>query len=298
MSIFVDENTKVVYQGLTGSQGRYYGLLNRDYGTQVVAGTSPKKAGTDVDGIPVFATIKDAVAETGANASCIFIPAPGVRSAVMEAAEGGIEFIVCITEGVPAQDEAWFYNKLQRDFPSVQLLGPNCPGIISPGKCNIGITAGHIAKPAVHGEKNVGIVSRSGTLTYQALYELQQQGIGVTTCVGIGGDPVPGTTFIDCLRAFEADPETHAIMMIGEIGGSAEEEAADFIKSSVSKPVSSYIAGVTAPAGKKMGHAGAIVSGNTGTAKAKMEALEAAGVKVGLNPTEAGELMVEIIKGL
>ena len=231
MSIFVDENTKVVYQGLTGSQGRYYGLLNRDYGTQVVAGTSPKKAGTDVDGIPVFATIKDAVAETGANASCIFIPAPGVRAAVMEAAEGGIEFIVCITEGVPAQDEAWFYNKLQRDFPSVQLLGPNCPGIISPGKCNIGITAGHIAKPAVAGEKNVGIVSRSGTLTYQALYELQQQGIGVTTCVGIGGDPVPGTTFIDCLKAFEADPETHAIMMIGEIGGSAEEEAADFIKS-------------------------------------------------------------------
>jgi len=298
MSIFVDENTKVVYQGLTGSQGRYYGLLNRDYGTQVVAGTSPKKAGTDVDGIPVFATIKDAVAETGANASCIFIPAPGVRAAVMEAAEGGIEFIVCITEGVPAQDEAWFYNKLQRDFPSVQLLGPNCPGIISPGKANIGITAGHIAKPAVAGEKNVGIVSRSGTLTYQALYELQQQGIGVTTCVGIGGDPVPGTTFIDCLKAFEADPETHAIMMIGEIGGSAEEEAADFIKSSVSKPVSSYIAGVTAPAGKKMGHAGAIVSGNTGTAKAKMEALEAAGVKVGLNPTEAGELMVEIIKGL
>ncbi|HQF96054.1 MAG TPA: succinate--CoA ligase subunit alpha, partial [Microthrixaceae bacterium] len=292
------ENTKVVYQGLTGSQGRYYGLLNRDYGTQVVAGTSPKKAGTDVDGIPVFATIKDAVAETGANASCIFIPAPGVRAAVMEAAEGGIEFIVCITEGVPAQDEAWFYNKLQRDFPSVQLLGPNCPGIISPGKCNIGITAGHIAKPAVAGEKNVGIVSRSSTLTYQALYELQQQGIGVTTCVGIGGDPVPGTTFIDCLKAFEADPETHAIMMIGEIGGSAEEEAADFIKSSVSKPVSSYIAGVTAPAGKKMGHAGAIVSGNTGTAKAKMEALEAAGVKVGLNPTEAGELMVEIIKSL
>jgi succinyl-CoA synthetase alpha subunit len=298
MSIFVDENTKVVYQGLTGSQGRYYGLLNRDYGTQVVAGTSPKKAGTDVDGIPVFATIKDAVAETGANASCIFIPAPGVRAAVMEAAEGGIEFIVCITEGVPAQDEAWFYNKLKRDFPGVQLLGPNCPGIISPGKCNIGITAGHIAKAAVPGEKNVGIVSRSGTLTYQALYELQQQGIGVTTCVGIGGDPVPGTTFIDCLKAFEADPETHAIMMIGEIGGSAEEEAADYIKSSVSKPVSSYIAGVTAPAGKKMGHAGAIVSGNTGTAKAKMEALEAAGVKVGLNPTEAGELMVEIVKGL
>ena len=298
MSIFIDETTKVVYQGLTGSQGRYYGLLNRDYGTQVVAGTSPKKAGTDVDGIPIFATVGDAVAATGATASCIFIPAPGVKGAVMEAAEAGIEFIVVITEGVPAHDEAWFFNKLKRDFPGVQLLGPNCPGIISPGKANIGITAGHIAKPAVPGEKNVGIVSRSGTLTYQALYELQQQGIGVTTCVGIGGDPVPGTTFIDCLSAFEADPETHAVMMIGEIGGSAEEEAAEFIKSSVSKPVSSYIAGVTAPAGKKMGHAGAIVSGNAGTAQGKMDALRAAGVKVGLNPTEAGELMVEIIQGL
>ncbi|MCO5314148.1 MAG: succinate--CoA ligase subunit alpha [Microthrixaceae bacterium] len=298
MSIFIDENTKVVYQGLTGSQGRYYGLLNRDYGTQVVAGTSPSKAGTDVDGIPIFATVAEAVEATGATASCIFIPAPGVKNAVIEAAEAGIKFIVVITEGVPAHDEAWFYNKLQRDFPDVQLLGPNCPGIISPGKANIGITAGHIAKPAVAGEKNVGIVSRSGTLTYQALYELQQQGIGVTTCVGIGGDPVPGTTFIDCLKAFEADPETHAIMMIGEIGGSAEEEAAEFIKTSVTKPVSSYIAGVTAPAGKKMGHAGAIVSGNAGTAQGKMDALRAAGVKVGLNPTEAGELMVEIIKGL
>ena len=298
MSIFVDENTKVVYQGLTGSQGRYYGLLNRDYGTRVVAGTNPKKAGTDVDGIPIFASVADAVAATGANASCIFIPAAGVKDAVMEAAEGGVSFIACITEGVPAQDEAWFFNKLRRDFPDVQLLGPNCPGIISPGKCNIGITAGHIAKPATPGEKNVGIVSRSGTLTYQALYELQQQGIGVTTCVGIGGDPVPGTSFIDCLRAFEADPETHAVMMIGEIGGSAEEEAAEFIKAEMSKPVSSYIAGVTAPAGKKMGHAGAIVSGGKGTAQAKMDALADAGVRVGLNPTEAGELMVEIIRGL
>jgi len=298
MSIFVDENTKVVYQGLTGSQGRYYGLLNRAYGTQVVAGTNPKKAGTDVEGIPIFASVAEAVTEAGANASCIFIPAPGVRSAVMEAAEGGIEFIVCITEGVPAQDEAWFFNKLQRDFPSVQLLGPNCPGIISPGKCNIGITAGHIAKAAVPGAKNVGIVSRSGTLTYQALYELQQQDIGVTTCVGIGGDPVPGTSFIDCLRAFEADPETSAVMMIGEIGGTAEEEAADFIANEMTKPVAAYIAGQTAPAGKKMGHAGAIVSGGKGTAAAKMEALSAAGVRVGANPTEAGSLMVEIIAGL
>ncbi len=290
MSIFVDENTKVIYQGLTGSQGRFYGLRNRDYGTNVVGGTNPKKAGTDVDGIPVFASVADAVSETGANASCIFIPAPGVRDAVMEAAEGGIEFIVCITEGVPAHDEAWFFNKLKRDFPNVRLLGPNCPGIISPGKCNIGITAGEIAKPG----GPVGIVSRSGTLTYQALYELKLQDIGVTTCVGIGGDPVPGTSFIDCLEAFEADPDTKAVMMIGEIGGSAEEEAADFIKNKMSKPVVSYVAGVTAPAGKKMGHAGAIVSGGKGTAAAKMEALEAAGVRVGKNPTEAGELMVEV----
>ena len=292
MSIFVDETTKVVYQGLTGSQGRYYGLLNRDYGTDVVAGTNPKKAGTDVDGIPVFASVADAVAETGANASCIFIPAPGVRSAVMEAAEGGVEFIVCITEGVPAQDEAWVYNKLQADFPDVRLLGPNCPGIISPGKANIGITAGHIAKEG----GPVGIVSRSGTLTYQARYELKLQDIGVTTCVGIGGDPVPGTSFIDCLRAFEADPETKAVMMIGEIGGSAEEEAAEFIQTEMSKPVVSYIAGVTAPAGKKMGHAGAIVSGGKGTAQAKMDALREAGVRVGQNPTEAGELMVDVVR--
>ncbi len=294
MSIFVDENTRVVYQGLTGSQGRYYGLLNRDYGTNVVAGTNPRKAGTDVEGIPVYATVGDAVAATGANVSCIFIPAPGVKDAVMEAAEGGIEFIVAITEGVPAHDEAWFFNKLRRDYPNVRLLGPNCPGIISPGKCNIGITAGHIAKPG----GPVGIVSRSGTLTYQALYELQQKDIGCTTCVGIGGDPVPGTSFIDCLAAFEADPETRAIMMIGEIGGSAEEEAAAFIKANVSKPVVSYVAGVTAPAGKKMGHAGAIVSGGKGTAQAKMEALRDAGVHVGANPTEAGELMAGVVAQL
>jgi succinyl-CoA synthetase alpha subunit len=294
MSIFVDETTKVVYQGLTGSQGRYYGLLNRAYGTNVVAGTNPRKAGESIEGIPIHATVADAVAATGANASCIFIPAPGVRDAVLEAAEGGVEFIACITEGVPAQDEAWFFNKLKRDFPNVRLLGPNCPGIISPGKCNIGITAGHIAKPG----GPVGIVSRSGTLTYQALYELQQKDIGVTTCVGIGGDPVPGTSFIDCLRAFQADPDTRAVMMIGEIGGSAEEEAAQFIKDEMDKPVSAYIAGVTAPPGKKMGHAGAIVSGGKGTAAAKMEALRDAGALVGANPTEAGELMAEIVSKL
>jgi succinyl-CoA synthetase alpha subunit len=298
MAIFVDETTKVVYQGLTGSQGRFYGLLNRDYGTQVVAGTNPKKAGTDVDGIPVYANVAEAVEATGATASCIFIPAPGVKDAVMEAAEGGITFIVAITEGVPAHDEAWFFNKLKRDFPDVQLLGPNCPGIISPGKANIGITAGHIAKAPVEGRPNVGIVSRSGTLTYQALYELKLNGIGVTTCVGIGGDPVPGTTFIDCLEAFEADPDTKAVMMFGEIGGSAEEEAAAFIADKMSKPVVSYIAGVTAPPGKKMGHAGAIVSGGKGTAAAKMAALEAAGVRVGQNPTEASQLMVEVVNSL
>jgi succinyl-CoA synthetase alpha subunit len=294
MSIFVDENTKVLYQGLTGSQGRFYGLRNRDYGTQVVAGTNPKKAGTDVDGIPIFASVAEAKEATGATASCVFIPAPGVKSAVLEAAEAGLELVVVITEGVPAQDEAWFFNKVKRDFPGTRILGPNCPGLISPGKANIGITAGEIAKPG----GPVGIVSRSGTLTYQALYELKLQDIGVTTCVGIGGDPVPGTSFIDCLEAFEADPDTKAVMLIGEIGGSAEEEAAEFIKTKMTKPVSAYIAGVTAPAGKKMGHAGAIVSGGKGTAQAKMEALEAAGVKVGNNPTEAGELMVDIVKNL
>src|SRR4051812_39751030 len=294
MAIFVDQNTKVMYQGLTGSQGRFYGLRNRDYGTQVVAGTNPKKAGTDVSGIPIYASVADAKAATGASVSCVFIPAPGVKSAVLEAAEAGMDLVVVITEGVPAQDEAYFFNKVKRDFPNTRILGPNCPGIISPGKANIGITAGEIAKAG----GPVGIVSRSGTLTYQALYELKLQGIGVTTCVGIGGDPVPGTSFIDCLEAFEADPDTKAVMMIGEIGGSAEEEAAEFIKSEMTKPVSAYVAGVTAPAGKKMGHAGAIVSGGKGTAQGKMDALRAAGVHVGLNPTEAGDLMVQIVKAL
>ncbi|HEV7666864.1 MAG TPA: succinate--CoA ligase subunit alpha [Chloroflexota bacterium] len=294
MSIFVDENTRVIYQGLTGSAGRFYGLRNREYGTQVVAGTNPKRAGTDVEGIPVYATMKEAVAATSATASCIFVPAPGVEGAVMEAAEAGISFIAVITEGVPAQDEARFYNRLRRDFPHVRLLGPNCPGIITPGKCNIGITAGEIATPG----GPVGIVSRSGTLTYQALYELTQKGIGQTTCVGIGGDPVPGTTFIDCLEAFEGDPETKAIIMIGEIGGSEEEKAAAYIASHVSKPIVSYIAGATAPPGKKMGHAGAIISGSQGTAQAKMEALRAAGVQVAVNPTEAGEMMAEVVRNL
>jgi succinyl-CoA synthetase alpha subunit len=294
MSIFVDENTRVVYQGLTGSAGRFYGLRNRAYGTKVVAGTNPKRAGTDVEGIPVFGTVKEAVRETGATASCVFVPPPGVESAVMEAAEAGIGFIVVITEGVPAQDEARFYNRLRQDFPSVRLLGPNCPGIITPGQCNIGITAGEIAKPG----GPVGIVSRSGTLTYQALYELTMAGIGQTTCVGIGGDPVPGTTFIDCLSRFQADPDTKAVIMIGEIGGSEEEKAADYIKAEMDKPVVAYIAGVTAPPGKKMGHAGAIISGSSGTAQAKIDALEAAGAKVGQNPTEMAELMREVVAAL
>ena len=295
MAIFVDENTKVVYQGLTGSQGSFYGKRNAEYGTQVVAGTHPKKAGTDVDGVPIFASVAEAVKETGATASCIFIPAPGVKDAVMEAAEGGIEFIVVITEGVPAHDEAWFYNKLKRDFPNVQLLGPNCPGIISPGKANIGITAGEIAKePSAEGP-NVGIVSRSGTLTYQALYELKLKDIGVSTCVGIGGDPVPGTTFIDCIERFEADPETHAIMMIGEIGGSAEETAAAFIKANVTKPVAAFIAGATAPPGRRMGHAGAIISGGKGTAKDKQAALEAAGIAVAPSPAEMASTLAKLL---
>jgi succinyl-CoA synthetase alpha subunit len=294
MSIFVDRNTRVVYQGLTGSAGRFYGLRNREYGTRVVAGTNPRRAGTDVEGIPVFATMAEAVKATGATASCVFVPPPAVESAVMEAAEAGITFIAVITEGVPAQDEARFYNRLKADFPQVRLLGPNCPGIITAGECNIGITANEIATPG----GPVGIVSRSGTLTYQALYELTQKGIGQTTCVGIGGDPVPGTTFIDCLEAFEADPATKAVILIGEIGGSEEEKAAEFIGSKMSKPVVAYIAGVTAPPGKKMGHAGAIISGSQGTAQAKMEALKRVGARVALNPTEAGELMAQVVAGL
>ncbi len=298
MAIFVDQNTKVIVQGLTGGQGKYHGLRNKAYGTQVVAGVTPGKGGQDVEGVPVYDTVADAVSATGADASFIAVPPKAASAAILEAAAAGIRFVVCITEGIPAQDEARVYNTLVRDFPGTRLLGPNCPGIISPGKCNIGITAGEIALPPVAGKPNVGIVSRSGTLTYQALYELKQRGIGVSTCVGIGGDPVPGTSFVDCLAEFQKDDETSAIIMIGEIGGSAEEEAAEFITANVTKPMSAYIAGVTAPAGKKMGHAGAIVSGGKGTAQGKMDALRAAGVKVGLNPTEAGDLMAGIVAGL
>ena len=298
MSIIVDENTKVIVQGLTGGQGKYHGLRNKAYGTQIVAGVTPGKGGTEVEGIPVFNTVAEAVAATGATASFVAVPPKAASAAILEAAAAGVAFVVCITEGIPAQDEAKTFNLLKRNFPNTRLLGPNCPGIISPGRCNIGITSGDIALAPQPGKPAVGIVSRSGTLTYQALYELKQQGIGVSTCVGIGGDPVPGTSFVDVLAMFQADPETKAIIMIGEIGGTAEEEAAEFIKANVTKPMSAYIAGVTAPAGKKMGHAGAIVSGGMGTAQGKMDALAAAGVRVGLNPTEAGELMAEIVKGL
>jgi succinyl-CoA synthetase alpha subunit len=294
VSIFVDEKTKVVVQGLTGGQGRFHGLRNRDYGTQVVAGVTPGKGGTDVDGVPVFDTVADAVAATGADASFVVVPPKGAPKAIVEAAAAGIAFVVCITEGIPAQDEALFYNTLRRDYPGTRLLGPNCPGVISPGKCNIGITSGAIAMAG----GPVGIVSRSGTLTYQALHELSQQGVGQTTCVGIGGDPVPGTNFIDCLAEFERDPDTKAVMMIGEIGGSEEERAAQFIAAHMTKPVVAYVAGVTAPPGRKMGHAGAIISGSHGTAQAKMEALAEAGVTVAKNPTEAGERMVEVVKHL
>jgi succinyl-CoA synthetase alpha subunit len=294
MSIFVDEKTRVVVQGLTGSQGRFHGLRNKAYGTNVVAGVTPGKGGTDVEGIPVFDNVEQAVAETGADASFVVVPPRGAGAAILEAAQAGIGFIVCITEHIPAKDEAKVFARLRRHYPGTRLLGPNCPGVISPGKCNIGITAGDIALAG----GPVGIVSRSGTLTYQALHELSQQGVGQTTCVGIGGDPVPGTTFVDVLGEFEADPDTLAVMMIGEIGGDGEERAADFIATSMSKPVVAYVAGVTAPEGRKMGHAGAIVSGSKGTAKAKMEALAAAGVIVAKNPTEAGELMVAVVRGL
>jgi succinyl-CoA synthetase alpha subunit len=294
MAIIIDENTRVVVQGLTGREGRFHALRNREYGTKVVAGVTPGKGGTDVEGIPVFDTMVEAVAETGANASIIFVPARFTADAVYEAADSGVEVIVCITEGVPAHDEARFVDYVHNAYPGTVLIGPNCPGLISPGKSNIGIMPGEITLPG----GPVGLVSRSGTLTYQAVHELTQRGIGQTTCVGIGGDPVPGTGFIDCLSRFEADAATSACVMIGEIGGSDEETAAAFIASEMTKPVVAYVAGVTAPPGKKMGHAGAIVSGSKGTAAAKIEALEKAGCRVGRNPSEIGELMAEVLKSI
>ena len=289
MSILINENTKVVVQGLTGREGQFHALRNRDYGTKIVAGTRPGKGGENIETIPIFNTVEEAIEGTGANVAMSFVPPAFAKEAVLEAAYAGCELVVCITEGIPAKDEAEMYDIIKNKTDS-KLLGPNCPGLISPGKSNVGIMPHEITK-----EGNVGVVSRSGTLTYQAVHELTQLDIGQSTCIGIGGDPVPGMSFIDVLSEFEKDSETSAIVMIGEIGGSAEEEAAEYIKSSITKPVVSYIAGVTAPPGKKMGHAGAIVSGNKGTAKAKMEALNEAGAIVVSNPTKIGKAIEELI---
>ncbi|MEC7892539.1 MAG: succinate--CoA ligase subunit alpha [Actinomycetota bacterium] len=289
MSILIDENTKVVVQGLTGREGQFHALRNRDYGTKIVAGTRPGKGGENIESIPIFNTVEEAIKGTGANVAMTFVPPAFAKDAVLESAYAGCELIVCITEGIPAKDEAEMYDIINKQTKS-KLLGPNCPGLISPGKSNVGIMPHEITK-----QGNVGVVSRSGTLTYEAVHQLTQLDIGQSTCIGIGGDPVPGMSFIDVLEEYEKDEETSAIVMIGEIGGSAEEEAAEFIKNTISKPVVSYIAGVTAPPGKKMGHAGAIVSGNKGTALAKMAALEDAGVVVVSNPTKIGEAIKEVV---
>ncbi len=293
MSILIDENTKLAVAGITGREGSFHTLNNRAYGTNVVGGINPKKAGTDVEGIPVFADWKTTVAETGANTAMIFVPPPFAAQSALEAAQAGVELVVIITEGIPAHDELKLYNEVKQHHPGTRIIGPNCPGLLSPGKANVGIIPASFFKPG-----NVGVVSRSGTLTYQIGNELAQKGFGNSSIVGIGGDPVPGSSFVDIIELFEQDDQTELIVMSGEIGGSAEEEAAEFIKANVTKPMSAYIAGVTAPAGKKMGHAGAIVSGGKGTAQGKMDALRDAGVKVGQNPTEAGALMAEIVAGL
>jgi succinyl-CoA synthetase alpha subunit len=288
MSILVDRETRLCVSGITGREGSFHTRNNRAYGTNVVAGVTPGKGGQDLDGIPVFDTFHRAVEETGANTAMIFVPPRFAADSILEAEDAGIALIVAITEGIPAHDELRVYNHLARN-PRVRLVGPNCPGILSPGKANVGIIPA-----AFFREGNVGVVSRSGTLTYQIGNELAQRGFGNSTIVGIGGDPVPGTSFVDALELFEADPETELIVMAGEIGGSAEEEAAEYIAEHVSKPVVAYIAGVTAPPGKTMGHAGAIVSGSSGTAKAKQEALEARGVRVGQTPTEVAEVAASL----
>jgi succinyl-CoA synthetase alpha subunit len=282
VAILIDESTRLVVQGLTGKEGQFHGFRNRDYGTNLVAGVTPGKGGTDLDGVPIFNTVSEAVEATGANTAMTFVPPPFAADAIMEAAAAGVALVVAITEGIPAQDEARVYNYVTQTS-ATRVLGPNCPGLLSPGKANVGIMPPEIALPG-----RVGVVSRSGTLTYQAVHELTMLGIGQSSCIGIGGDPVPGTSFVDVLDLFQRDDETEAIVMIGEIGGNAEEQAADFIKANVTKPVVSYIAGVTAPPGKKMGHAGAIISGGKGTAAAKMEALAAVGATVLDDPTEIG----------
>jgi succinyl-CoA synthetase alpha subunit len=289
MSILVDTDTRLCVSGITGSEGTFHSLRNRDYGTQVVSGVTPGKGGQDVDGIPVFNTFHQAVAETAANTAMIFVPPRFAADSILEAEDAGIELIVAITEGIPAHDELRVYNALKKNGRS-RLVGPNCPGILSPGKANVGIIPAAFFK-----EGNVGVVSRSGTLTYQVGNVLAQQGFGNSTIVGIGGDPVPGTDFIDVLAMFQDDPETELIVMCGEIGGDAEERAAEFVAEHVTKPVVAYIAGFTAPPGKTMGHAGAIVSGSKGTAAAKAEALEARGVRVGRTPTQVAEVAASLL---
>jgi succinyl-CoA synthetase alpha subunit len=286
MSILINKNTKVICQGFTGKNGTFHSEQAIAYGTKMVGGVTPGKGGTEHLGLPVFNTVADAVQATGADASVIYVPAPFVMDSIMEALDAGIQIIVCITEGVPTLD--MLKCKVACDSAGVVLIGPNCPGVITPDECKIGIMPGHI-----HKKGRVGIVSRSGTLTYEAVKQTTDMGFGQSTCVGIGGDPIPGSNFIDILARFQEDPETEAIVMIGEIGGTAEEEAAEFIKHHVSKPVVSYIAGVTAPAGNRMGHAGAIISGGKGTAAEKFAALEAAGVKVTRNLAEIGSTLKE-----
>ena len=286
MSILINKNTKVICQGFTGKNGTFHSEQAIAYGTKMVGGVTPGKGGTEHLGLPVFNTVADAVEATGADASVIYVPAPFVMDSIMEAVDAGIQIIVCITEGVPTLD--MLKCKIACDNAGVVLIGPNCPGVITPDECKIGIMPGHIHKKGC-----VGIVSRSGTLTYEAVKQTTDMGFGQSTCVGIGGDPIPGSNFIDILARFQEDPETEAIVMIGEIGGTAEEEAAEFIKNNVTKPVVSYIAGVTAPAGKRMGHAGAIISGGKGTAAEKFAALEAAGVKVTRNLAEIGSTLKE-----
>jgi succinyl-CoA synthetase alpha subunit len=291
MSVLVGTETRLCVAGITGSEGRFHTLNNRDYGTNVVSGVTPGKGGQDVEGIPVFNTFHAAAEESGANTAMIFVPPPFAADSILEAADAGIETIIAITEGIPAHDELRVYTQIKRT-PNVRLIGPNCPGVLSPGKANVGIIPASFFK-----EGNVGVMSRSGTLTYQIGNELAQKGFGNSSIVGLGGDPIPGTSFIDVLEMFENDDQTELIVMSGEIGGDAEELAAEYIGEHVTKPVVGYIAGFTAPPGKTMGHAGAIVSGSKGTAAAKAEALEAKGVRVGRTPTQVAEIAIEILGG-